>query len=103
MTDTLYDPRGHGEYTDTNLVHDPWSGPRDPTAYEAGFDPTTYNVGIEWIRRDDSSDSESTTTREELSVGSSSYSDTHEELDAGIKYTVKHDGRIKARAVYVER
>ena len=88
-TDTVYDPRGLSTYTDVNLIHDPWSDPRDPTVHQ--------------VEGDLSSESGSTTTDEELSAESNSDSDTHEGLDTGITYTVKHDGRIRARAVYVER
>ena len=42
-------------------------------------------------------------THEESSVESNSDSDSHEEVDVGINYTVRHDGRVRARAVYVER
>ena len=48
-------------------------------------------------------DSPGTATHEESNVESSSDSDTHEEVDVNINYTVRHSDRIKARAVYVER
>ena len=48
-------------------------------------------------------DSPGTATYEESNVESNSDSDTHEEADVNINYTVRHSDRIKARAVYVER